>query len=45
VDFGDDDDSAVARELDPGWTPTLDGHVPGKFGLADILVPVPAHPR
>jgi hypothetical protein len=39
-----DADPESFRELDPGWTPTLDGHVPGTFGLADILVPVPAHP-
>ncbi len=37
-----DADPTSFRAVDPGWTPTLDGHVPGRFGLADILVPAAA---
>ncbi len=40
-----DADPQSFRARDPGWTPTLDGHVPGRFGLADILVPVADAPR
>ena len=35
-----DADLESFRGSDPGWTPTLPGHVQGRFGLADILVPV-----
>jgi hypothetical protein len=27
------------RSPDPAWTPTLPSPEPGRFGLADILVP------
>jgi hypothetical protein len=41
VDWLIDADPESFRQLDPGGTPTLDSHVPGRFGLADILVPIP----
>jgi heme peroxidase len=35
-----DADPESFRAVDPGWEPTLPSHRPGRFGLADILVPV-----
>jgi hypothetical protein len=34
-----DADAESFRRVDPGWTPTLPSHEPGRFGLADILAP------
>ena len=34
-----DADPESFRAVDPGWTPTLPSHEPGRFGLADILAP------
>lgn len=34
-----DSDPQSFRSLEPGWTPTLPAHLPGAFGLADILAP------
>ncbi len=36
-----DADPESFRSVDRGWTPTLPSHVPGSFGLADILAPAP----
>jgi Animal haem peroxidase len=36
-----DADPESFRSVDPGWTPTLPSHIPGSFGLADILAPAP----
>jgi hypothetical protein len=35
-----DADPGSYRAVDPGWTPTLPGRVPGRFSLADLLLPV-----
>jgi hypothetical protein len=34
-----DADPESFRSLDRSWTPTLPSHEPGRFGIADILVP------
>jgi hypothetical protein len=34
-----DADPESFRSVDPSWTPTLPAHVPGHFGLADIVAP------
>jgi heme peroxidase len=36
-----DADPESFRSADPSWTPTLPAHDPGRFGIADILVPAP----
>ena len=37
-----DADPESFRSIDPSWTPTLPARRAGAFGLADILVPLPA---
>jgi hypothetical protein len=34
-----DADPESFRSVDPSWTPTLPVHEPGRFGIADVLVP------
>jgi heme peroxidase len=34
-----DADPESFRSVDPSWTPTLPSHEPGRFGIADLLVP------
>jgi hypothetical protein len=34
-----DADPESFRAVDPSWTPTLPSHEPGRFGIADVLVP------
>jgi hypothetical protein len=34
-----DADPESFRSVDAAWTPTLPSHEPGRFGLADVLVP------
>ncbi|MBV9048981.1 MAG: hypothetical protein JOY58_11965 [Solirubrobacterales bacterium] len=34
-----DADHESFRSVAPDWSPTLPAHRPGRFGLADILVP------
>jgi hypothetical protein len=35
-----DADAESYRSVDPTWTPTLRAHEPGRFSIADVLVPV-----
>jgi len=39
-----DADPGSFRAVDPGWTPTLPAREFGRFGLADVLVPVRDEP-
>jgi hypothetical protein len=36
-----DADPESMRTVDRSWTPTLPAREPGRFGIADILVPAP----
>ena len=37
-----DADPESWRSVQPDWVPTLPAHIPGRFGLADILAPQPS---